>query len=95
MHRGAPCNTLLVPQVGASILGTFVWDRLCTAIFAPEIFRVMVQQARDTRLKDLTPAFLSLAKVLGGLAILASGNLLMVGLVWFAYKRMQQPAPQR
>ena len=32
--------------VGASILGTFVWDRLCTALFAPEIFRVMAQQAR-------------------------------------------------
>ena len=79
--------------VGASILGTFVWDRLCTALFAPEIFRVMMQQARDTRLKDLMPALISLGKVVGGLAVLASGNLLMVGVMWFAYKKMQPPAP--
>ena len=68
---------------------------MCTALFAPEIFRVMTQQARDTRLTDLMPALLSLGKVVGGLAVLASGNLLMVGMMWFAYKKMQPPAPQR
>ena len=55
----------------------------------------MTQQARDTRLTDLMPALLSLGKVVGGLAVLASGNLLMVGMMWFAYKKMQPPAPQR
>ena len=37
----------------------------------------------------------NLGQVLGGLAVLASGNLLMVGMMWFAYKRMQPPQPQR
>ena len=30
--------------VGASLVGTFVWDRVCTAVFAPEIFRAMLDE---------------------------------------------------
>ena len=39
-----------------------MWDRLCTALFAPSIFKVMIQQARETSLKDMLPALQSLGK---------------------------------
>ena len=79
--------------VGASLVGTFVWDRVCTAVFAPDIFRAMLEEARQTSLADALPAVVSLGKVVGVLMLLGSGNLLIVGLAWFAYKKMNAAPP--
>ena len=79
--------------VGASLVGTFIWDRVCTAVFAPDIFRAMLEEAKQTSLADAMPAVMSLGKVLGVLLLLGSGNLLVVILAWFAYKKMNAPPP--
>lgn len=42
----APSPHQVMRLVGLSIVGTFVVDRVVTAIFAPDIFRIMLQQAR-------------------------------------------------
>jgi cation-transporting ATPase 13A1 len=90
-----PFRWKIMGLVGASIAGTFVWDRLCTALFAPSIFKVMIQQARETSLKDMLPALQSLGKVIIGFTILATGNLLFAGLAYFAWKRLKQQEAQQ
>uniref|UniRef100_A0A7S1J4X1 P-type ATPase A domain-containing protein n=1 Tax=Eutreptiella gymnastica TaxID=73025 RepID=A0A7S1J4X1_9EUGL len=74
--------------VGASLLGTLLWDRLITAIFAPVIFKAMLQEAVATTLADCMPALWSFGKVFGALAVFASGNpLIWIGAVWLYRKR--------
>jgi len=73
--------------VCASIVGTFIWDRICTALFAPKIFGAMFKSAKATTLKDLMPVFWSLAKVVGGLLIMSSGNILVWGGCWWLRRK--------
>jgi cation-transporting ATPase 13A1 len=73
--------------VGLSIVGTFLWDRLILCLFAPDIFAAMVSEAKKTTLKDVTPILLTLAKVGAGFFVLATGNVLVLGLLgWWWYK---------
>jgi len=71
----------------AAIFGTFIWDRLCTALFAPHIFKAMWDEAKTTTLADAMPALMSLGKVLGVLALLGTGNILYMIGAWFLYKK--------
>ena len=56
----------VVVLVVSTIFGTFVWDRLCTMMFAPKVFKAMTVEASRTTLNDvkpvrpLTPLFASL-----------------------------------
>ncbi len=80
------------------IAGTFVWDRLVTALFAPKIFAAMLEQARLTTLTDTMPIFITLAKVVGGFIkvvggfmVLGSGNpLIWFGAYWLYGKHKQR-----
>ena len=130
-----------------TIFGTFLWDRLVTMIFAPEvthslfcrliglniknallksfpipncqssrplakplfvckikrlcfdscqqtlqIFRAMIDEARRTTLADLLPMLYTLFKVVGGLALLGTGNpLLWFAAFWIYRKRNATP----
>jgi len=73
-----------------SIVGTFIWDRLCTAIFAPKIFKAMMDAARKTSLKDLQPVAFSLGKVVGVVALLYYGNILVWGACWWMWRRWKK-----
>lgn len=53
----------VIGLVLASIAGTFIWDRVCTAIFAPRIFKAMMDEAKQTTPADALPALISLGKV--------------------------------
>ena len=48
--------------VGISIAGTFLWDRLCVALFAPKIFRAMLDEVLSSKPTDALPALISLGK---------------------------------
>ena len=75
--------------VGASVVGTFVWDRLVVAIFAQPIFNAMLVSAKKTTIKDLLPIFTTVGKVAGGLLLLGTGNpLLWMGAYW-AYRKFR------
>lgn len=76
-----------------SLVGTFVWDRLCVALFAPKIFRAMVDEAKSMSLADALPALQSLGKVLGVLFLLGTGNIVIIGLAFFMYKKMTANRP--
>ncbi|KAJ8599753.1 hypothetical protein CTAYLR_003391 [Chrysophaeum taylorii] len=81
--------------VAASLAGTFVWDRLSTALFAPKIFRAMLDEAKATTVADLVPVFLTAAKVVVGALLLAQGNLVVLaGAAYFyrSYSKQQAAA---
>jgi len=79
----------IMSLVGLTLVGTFIWDRLCVAIFAPEIFNAMVQSAKQTTFKgDILPVFKTAGKVLMVFAILGTGNLVLAGLAFWWYRRV-------
>jgi cation-transporting ATPase 13A1 len=80
----------VIGLVLASLFGTFLWDRLCTYIWAPRIFQAMMDEAKTTSFVDLMPAFQSLAKVLGVIVMLSTGNLLFLIIGWFVYKKFNE-----
>merc|ERR1711990_253950 len=74
-----------------TIIGPFIWDRLIIAIFAPNIMRAMVDEAKTTTMADLMPIFKTLGKVFGGLMLLGSGNIfLWGGAAWFYFKKKKE-----
>merc|ERR1711871_1744295 len=73
-----------------SIFGTFVWDRLCVAIFAPEIFRAMLQSARRTSFQgDLIPLAGDFGKIIAGFVLFSIGvpGWIMLFMWWKNRKR--------
>lgn len=77
-----------------SLVGTFLWDRLMTMIFAPEIFRALVEEAKSTTFNDLLPILTTVGYIAGGLFVLGSGNILMVGAAFMIYRHYRNAQPQ-
>jgi len=77
----------VIALVLASLFGTFIWDRLCTYLFAPKIFEAMMDEAKQTTLLDMLPALQSLGKVVGVLVMLSTGNLFVMGGAYWVYKK--------
>merc|ERR1719487_3058275 len=57
-----------------SLGGTFIWDRICIALFAPDIMRAMVDNAKQTTMEDVLGVLRTLGKVAGVLMVYLSGN---------------------
>jgi len=77
----------IIGLVFITLFGTFIWDRLVTAIFARDVFRAMVEQAKETTVADVMPIFYTLVKVAAGFALLATGNPLIWAGAYWAYRR--------
>ena len=71
----------------STIFGTFLWDRLVTALFAKNVFKAMLEQAKATTPKDFYPVVTSLGKALIGFWLLSTGNLLFIGIAWWLNKK--------
>ena len=84
----------VVLLVMATIAGTFLWDRLCTLIFAPAVFRASMEEASKLSLKDFKPILMTLMKVAGVILVLGSGNLLLMGGAFFMYRSYSQKQAQ-
>jgi len=70
-----------------SLFGTFIWDRIITYFFAPVIFKAMWDEAKNTTFADILPVITTLAKVVGGVTVFASGNPLIWALTgWYFWK---------
>lgn len=71
-----------------SLGGTFIWDRICIALFAPDIFKSMIQNAKETTADDILQVLRTLGKVMLGLMVYLSGNpLIWIGAFWFYRKQ--------
>jgi len=79
----------------ASLIGSFIWDRLMSAIFAPQIFQAQLDEVKATTLADFMPILKTVGYVGGGLVCLGSGNPLLIAggfYLYHQYKKSQQPA---
>lgn len=85
----------VVALVMATIAGTFCWDRLCLRVFAPEAFGAVMAEARKTTLEDVKPVFFTLCKVVGVVAILGSGNIILAGAAWYFYRNFTNSQAQK
>ena len=84
-----PDNTYrykVVLLVMATIAGTFIWDRLMTVVFAPRVAKAAWAEASKTQLSDLAPVGMTALKVVGGIALLGSGNLVVAGMAYYYYR---------
>jgi cation-transporting ATPase 13A1 len=77
----------IVGLVLLSLAGTFLWDRLCTVLFAPEIAKAMADDARKTTFTDVKPVLVTALKVAAGTFLLIQGNILMFGAAIYFYKQ--------
>ena len=87
----------VVLLVVATILGTFMWDRLCVMLFAPQVFKASLGEAGKTSFKDFLPIFMTLGKVVAAVALLGTGNILLIGgAIWwyrsYTLKQKEQEA---
>merc|ERR1711871_293167 len=74
--------------ITATIIGTFLWDRLCVLLFAPNIFDAMAKEITKTSWKDVMPVLMTLLKVIIGVLILATGNIFLLGMSIYLWWKM-------
>lgn len=75
-----------------SLGGTFLWDRICIVLFAPEIKDAMIENAKDTTMDDIMEVVYTLGKVVGCLCVYLTGNpLIWIGAIWY-YKKQKGAA---
>lgn len=76
-----------------SLVGTFIWDRLCVAVFSPTIMKAMVDNAKETTMEDVTSVLTTLGKVLGCMLVYLTGNpLIWIGAIWYYRKQKASAA---
>jgi cation-transporting ATPase 13A1 len=84
----------VVALVAATIAGTFLWDRLCTYLFARKVYSAMLEEALKTTWKDAVPIVMTVVKIGGGLLLLGTGNLLLIGAAIWMYRSYSQRQAQ-
>lgn len=85
----------VITLVTASFFGTLIWDRIVVMICAPQIGQTMLNEAKNTRITDLLPIFTSLAKVIGGLAVVGSGNPLLWAMCFYLYRKLKSAGQEK
>jgi cation-transporting ATPase 13A1 len=79
-----------------SLLGSFIVDRICVAIFSWDIFYAgTVEMILKLRPEHLMAPLMTVGKIVGGLWVLGSGNLLMAGLAYWQYRKYTQTQEQQ
>jgi len=85
----------IIGLVTMTLFGTFIWDRLVTALFAKKIFKAMTEQAFQTSFSDLLPVFGTLAKAVGFFGVMATGNPLVWFGAWWGYRKYQSSVQEQ
>eukprot|EP00397_Hematodinium_sp_SG-2012_P005275 GEMP01005293.1.p1 GENE.GEMP01005293.1~~GEMP01005293.1.p1 ORF type:complete len:887 (+),score=208.24 GEMP01005293.1:918-3578(+) len=86
---------LRIPLMGslmASLLGSFMWDRLMLWLFAPHIFKVIKDSAFNTRLVHFLPLLKTVGYIGGGVAFLMMGNPILWALAAWFYRDYRKKA---
>ena len=81
-----------------TLVGSFVWDRICLALFAPRLFAAQLKELSELRaadfVSDKTPRNVGLAIAVGAWLYFTEGNMLYAGVAYMGYKRLYpQAAP--
>lgn len=78
-----------------SLVGSFSWDRLMTAIFAPQIFAAQLEEVKSIEFKDFKPLLQTVFYIVGGLMFLGMGNPILWGLAFMGYRNYIRPQQQQ
>ena len=82
----------VIALVMSTIAGTFLWDRICVLVFSPSHFVAIWKEFMKTTPADFVPIFKTIGKILVGLLLLGSGNiLLIIGAIYFYRTYMMKP----
>jgi hypothetical protein len=80
----------LLSILAATLLGSFVWDRLCVAVFAPRIFHSQIKELRSLSISDFwgpdSPKKLAQLLLAGAWLYFTEGNLIVAGGAYWVYK---------
>jgi len=79
----------------SSLGGTFFWDRMCHFIWAPEIFDVMVENVRNTKINDFVPVLKTVGAAILVLLVLGTGNILSLVGLYYMYKTWYSPEEEK
>ena len=82
----------IVGLVLASLAGTFLWDRLCTVVFAPHIAKAQWDEGKKTTFADVQPILATAAKGAGGTFLLVQGNLILIIASIYTYRQYSAAA---
>lgn len=74
----------------ASLVGTFIWDRLMVALCAPHIMAAQLEEAKATTWKDFLPLLQTAGMILGGGLLFVSGNPLLWGGAFMMYRNWKK-----
>lgn len=74
----------------ASLVGTFIWDRLMVALCAPHIMAAQLEEAKATTWKDFLPLLQTAGMIVGGGLLFVSGNPLLWGGAFMMYRNWKK-----
>jgi cation-transporting ATPase 13A1 len=69
-----------------SLIGSFCWDRLMMAIFAPQIFQAQLEEVKSTKFQDFVPILTTVGYIFGGVLLLGMGNPILLAGAFFLYR---------
>jgi len=78
-----------------SLVGSFLWDRLMVAVFAPHIFKAQIDEAKSVKAADFLPLLQTVGYIVGGGVFLLAGNPILWGvafMIWRNYKKGSEQA---
>merc|ERR1711871_1659071 len=68
-----------------TIVGTFLWDRICCYVFSHKIFQAMTAEAKNTSFKDVMPILATAGKIIAAVLVIGTGNFLLAGIGYWYY----------
>merc|ERR1719198_2877842 len=81
----------LLSLIGATLGGSFLWDRLCLAIFAPRIFASQIRELASLRLSDFwgpnAPKYIAGVALGAFWLIYTEGNMILAIAAYSMYSR--------
>ena len=77
----------VIVLVMSTIAGTFLWDRLCLLVFSPSHFSSVWKEFTKTTWSDFIPILKTVGKIVGGLLLLGSGNIVLIVAAIYLYRQ--------
>jgi len=85
----------LLALLGVTLVGSFAWDRLCLALFAPTLFAAQLAEFRSLSMADFvgpnTGRNVGMATAAAAWLYYTEGNVVLLGLAYMFYKRLGTP----
>ncbi len=76
-------------------IGTFLWDRLCVALFARNVFKASMEEFKRLSIQDFLPILKTAGLAIIGVFIVSTNNILFIGIgCWYYFQYYMKPKGQ-